>query len=339
MVTKANGKYSRVDDEKAVEDSPRWVASSQSPRSDSMYAPRPESKQSKPTKPVDDTGSGSICDELKNLWRVAWPTAVSTLLRSGTQQVTVMLVGHIGAAELGAVALGTMWVNISGLSIVFGGMGALDTLCSQAYGARNFKLVGLWAQRGLLIIACLCVPIFFLWFFGTHPILMLLGIDEATAAKSQEFTRIQTLWMLPIFLNRVIQTYWRAQRVVKPYKNATIAAFCLHLPVAWTLTDKFGFTGAAWALPINQWLLFGICLSIDKWQKISAKCWPAWSRQSFVGWGPLLRLGGAGTLTTMVSCHDYTQLRLLTTSHLSVIFSVPYEKRHCMRAGLLGFPG
>ena len=41
-------------------------------------------------------------------------------------------VGHIGAAELGAVALGTMWVNISGLSIVFGGMGALDTLCSQA---------------------------------------------------------------------------------------------------------------------------------------------------------------------------------------------------------------
>ena len=85
-----------------------------------------------------------------------------------------------------------MWVNISGLSIVFGGMSALDTLCSQAYGARNFKLVGLWAQRCIVIIlmlrcdmhwqistycmTCLCqynaetglcncsVPIFFLWY-------------------------------------------------------------------------------------------------------------------------------------------------------------------------------
>jgi MATE family multidrug resistance protein len=301
--TSGKGKYSKVDNEKDVEDSPRWVAAAQSPRSDSMYAPKAEEQtkqQQREQKEKAEMGSGSVCDELKNLWRVAWPTAISTMLRSGTQQVTVMLVGHIGAAELGAVALGTMWVNISGLSIVFGGMGALDTLCSQAYGARNYKLVGLWAQRGLLIIACLCVPIFFLWFFGTMPILLLLGIEESTAEKSQEFTRIQTLWMLPIFLNRVIQTYWRAQRVVKPYKNATICAFILHVPVAWVLTENFGFTGAAWALPINQWLLFGICLTIDKCQGISEKCWPAWSRQSFVGWGPLLRLGGAGTLTTMV---------------------------------------
>ena len=331
---KANGNYSRVENEKAVEDSPRWLAAAQSPRSDSMYAPRPDSKQPMPKQPVDDQGSGSICDELKNLWRVAWPTAVSTLLRSGTQQVTVILAGHIGAAELGAMALGTMWVNISGLSIVFGGMGALDTLCSQAYGARNFKLVGLWAQRGLLIIACLCVPIFFLWFFGTHPVLMLLGIDERTALMSQEFTRIQTLWMLPVFLNRVIQTYWRAQRVVKPYKNATIAAFCFHLPVAWVLTEKFGFVGAAWSLPINQWLLFGICIVIDKWSKISEQCWPAWSRQSFVGWGPLLRLGAAGTLTTMVCCCHHAQLTFRCTLSLCLSASAPCLTMQCVRIGL-----
>ena len=37
----------------------------------------------------------------------------------------------------------------------------------------------------------LCVPIFFLWFFGTKPILGWLGIDPAIAEMSQNFTRIQ----------------------------------------------------------------------------------------------------------------------------------------------------
>jgi MATE family multidrug resistance protein len=62
---------------------------------------------------------------------------------------------------------------------------------------------------------------------------------------------------------------------------------------------QFGFLGAAWSLPINQWLLFCTCIAIDKCQGISAKCWPRWSVAALRGWGPLLRMGSAGTLTTM----------------------------------------
>ena len=294
-------KYSQVDDGSAEEgeslpqDSPRWIASAQSPRTDSMFEPKAESRK-KQRQQMD----GSTRTELGFLWRVAWPTAVATLLRAGTQQVTVMFVGHlVGAQALGAVALGTMWVNISGLSIVFGGMSALDTLCSQAYGAKNYKLVGLWAQRGLVIIWCLCIPIFFLWFFGASPILHLIGIGEEQAALAQDFTRIQCLWMLPVFMNRTIQTYWRAQRIVKPYKNATVLGFLMHAPVCYWMTKHWGFLGAAWSLPINQWLLFFTAMAIDRYQHVSATCWPAWSFAACRGWGPLLRMGSAGTLTTM----------------------------------------
>jgi multidrug resistance protein, MATE family len=167
------------------------------------------------------------------------------------------------------------------------------------YGARNYKLVGLWAQRGLLLIACLCVPIFCLWFWGTSAILSVLGIERATSALAQDFTRIQTLWMLPVFLNRVVQTYWRAQRIVKPYKNATVAAFVLHVPTCVALSHWYGFYGAAWSLPLNQWLLFGMCVALDRWQRISARCWPPWTAAALRGWAPLLQMGAAGTLTTM----------------------------------------
>lgn len=127
----------------------------------------------------------------------------------------------------------------------------------------------------------------------------LAGIDEKTAEMSQQFTRIQTLWMLPVFLNRTVQTFWRAQRIVKPYSNMSTIAFIFHVPIVWQLTEHYGFIGAAWALPINQWFLFSLCMALDYSRGISEKCWPAWSMQSLRGWMPLLRMGGAGTLTTM----------------------------------------
>ena len=50
-------------------------------------------------------------------------------------------------------------------------------------------------------------------------VLTLLGIEPEIAAMSQDYTRVQCMWMLPVFINRVIQSYWRAQRIVKPYTN------------------------------------------------------------------------------------------------------------------------
>ena len=79
-----------------------------------------------------------VMKEIGLMWRLTWPTFVSTILRSGTQQTTMILVGHLGSRELGAVALGTLWVSMTGMSLVFGGMSGLDTLASQAYGARNY---------------------------------------------------------------------------------------------------------------------------------------------------------------------------------------------------------
>eukprot|EP01051_Picozoa_sp_SAG22_P011755 SAG22_NODE_1160_length_5317_cov_44.271560_3_plen_217_part_00 len=214
MPTKKGKQYQRVSEGEGAEESPRSVAASYTPRSASAKASSPPPAQSDGPPPAAHGGeslrayqgggtSASVLTELGFLWRVAWPTAITTLLRAGTQQVTVMFVGHtVGAAGLGAVALGVMWVNISGLSIVFGGMSALDTLCSQAYGARNFRLVGLWAQRCCVCILCLCVPIFFLWFFGTKPVLHLMGIEPEIAEMAQNFTRIQVCFFGPAGLSR-----------------------------------------------------------------------------------------------------------------------------------------
>ena len=83
---------------------------------------------------------GTVWEEAKKLLPLAWQVVLATVLQSMTQQVTVLFVGHIGVMELGASALATMWVNITGLSIVYGGASALDSLAAQAYGAKSYQV-------------------------------------------------------------------------------------------------------------------------------------------------------------------------------------------------------
>eukprot|EP00128_Syssomonas_multiformis_P014961 Colp12_sorted_trinity150504_noHs@14191 len=94
------------------------------------------------------------------LFQLTWPVVLTFVLEMSPGIVSVAFVGHLpGQLYLDASALATMFSNVTGLSIGFGLTTALDTLASQANGAKNYKLIGVYVQRGLLIIALACVPI------------------------------------------------------------------------------------------------------------------------------------------------------------------------------------
>ena len=188
-------------------------------------------------KQPDAGGAGG--SEVRALLALAWPIMGAQILRSLTQQTTVIVVGHLGARELGACALATMFINITGLSIITGGMSALDTVAAQAFGAKSYALVGQWTQRCVLITTLFCLPIAALWTWGLGPVLTAIGIDEPTAALSVRFTRISLLWMWPTFINRAVETWLRSQGIVKPVVRTLPLVvqefFCTHPPNAGSL--------------------------------------------------------------------------------------------------------
>ena len=141
--------------------------------------------------PVND-----VCQEVRAVWELAWPMAISFSFQMATQQLNAVFVGHLGPRELGAATLGIMLTNITGFSIVWGGMTALDTLGSQSYGAGNYHRVGVLAQRCLAMSTVACVPVAIVWWYATMPLLELIGIDAPIAEKAAEFTRwyILALW-------------------------------------------------------------------------------------------------------------------------------------------------
>ena len=273
-------------------------------------------------------GGSGIVPELRLLWSLAWPSGLSMVLRMGTMQTTMIVVGHMGTEELAAVALGNMWVAMVGMTLVYGGFSGLDTLASQAYGAKNYAMVGLWTQRAVVIVCITCVFLVPLWWFATTPCLILAGIPPENAVRAGEFAKVQICWMFPAFMNRCVQSFWRAQRIVKPYDpappatrtfpiirrmsmcggrytNCSYISFLLHIPTTWYFCQWWGFEGAAWSLPVNQWLLFLSLLAYDRWKGLSVRCWGGWSRECLRDLSPLLKLAAGGTLVMLGDAWGY----------------------------------
>ena len=53
--------------------------------------------------------------------------------------------------------------TVVGFSLAYGLCSALDTLISQAYGAKAYHLTGLYAQRAAVILTISSIPVAILW--------------------------------------------------------------------------------------------------------------------------------------------------------------------------------
>jgi Na+-driven multidrug efflux pump len=197
--------------------------------------------------------------------RLAVPIASSILMQQIGQQVAVMFVGQLGPAQLvsafavpsavpishptvafslraltgpdlpqfrqGASVLANMWANVSGLSICSGGMTGMDSLAAQAFGASEYELVGVLLQRCLFIVTCLCLPVFFLWFFVTEPFLVILGADAETVELAVFYCKVYYFYLWPTLVQRALTSFLQCQGIVRPATAVVAVGTACGVPV------------------------------------------------------------------------------------------------------------
>ena len=71
--------------------------------------------------------------EVYTIVRLSTPVSTGFLLNKLVSFVSVILVGHLGPAELAAAALGSSLINVIGNSVLAGLAGAMSTLCGQVH--------------------------------------------------------------------------------------------------------------------------------------------------------------------------------------------------------------
>ncbi|CAK9156922.1 unnamed protein product [Ilex paraguariensis] len=213
---------------------------------------------------------GVLGQEMKRLIYIAGPMLAMTLSEYVLQIISLMMVGHLGELYLSSTAITISLCGVTGLSLLAGMAGALETLCGQAYGAQQYQKIGTQTYTAIFSLIIVCIPLSILWMYMGR-ILILIGQDPLISHEAGKFT----MWLIPaLFAYATIQPlirYFQMQSMVTPMLISSCATLCLHIPLCWVLVFKSGLgnVGAALAIDISMWLNVII---LGSYMKYSSTC-------------------------------------------------------------------
>ncbi|KAJ7971999.1 Protein DETOXIFICATION [Quillaja saponaria] len=253
-----------------------------------------------------------IWRENKKMWVVAGPAIFTRFSTFGINVISQAFIGHIGSTELAAYALVTTVLIRFANGILLGMASALETLCGQAFGAKQYPVLGIYLQRSWIVLfltSMFLLPIFIF----TTPILEVLGQEESIAKVAGKIS----IWSIGIVFAFIAsftcQMFLQAQS--KNMIIAYLAAFSIgiHILLSWLLTVKFkfGITGAMTSTILAYWipnlgqLLFVTCGGCPE-------TWKGFSFLAFKDLWPVVKLSLSSGAMLCLELWYNTVLILLT---------------------------
>ncbi|XP_062206529.1 protein DETOXIFICATION 12-like isoform X2 [Phragmites australis] len=138
---------------------------------------------------------------------------------------------------------------------------ALETLCGQAYGAKQYHKLGVYTYRAVVTLLVVCIPLSLLWVF-MDKILVLIGQDPLISQGAGRYM----VWLIPgLFANAVIQPitkFLQTQSLTFALLLSSVATLAIHIPLCYVMVFKtgLGYTGAALSISISYWL--NVCMLV-----------------------------------------------------------------------------
>ncbi|KAL5079525.1 hypothetical protein RYX36_007946 [Vicia faba] len=216
----------------------------------------------------------------KQLW-LSGPLVSVTLLNFGINLISVMFVGHLGELALSGASMATSFASVTGFSLLVGMASALDTLCGQSYGAKQYRMLGVHMQRAMLILMIVAIPLAVIW-ANTRSILILLGQDTEISAEAGNYAKLMVPCLFAYGLLQCLNRFLQAQNIVFPMMFSSAVTTLLHLPVCWFMVYKSGLgsRGAAIANSISYWINVTILSLYVKFSPSCKNTWHGFSRDA-----------------------------------------------------------
>ncbi|CAN1794794.1 Protein DETOXIFICATION 16 [Linum perenne] len=232
-----------------------------------------------------------IVDEVKKQLWLAGPLVSVNFLTYMLQVISVMFVGHLGELPLAGASMATSFASVTSITLLKGMGSALETLCGQSYGAKQYSTIGIHLQRSLIVLLLAGIPLSVASFYAGE-ILLFLGQDPEISISAGSYAK----FVIPsIFGYAILEShvkFLQSQNNVLPVAATTGFATLLHVVVCWALVFKSGLgnRGAAMANGVAYWIN-GVSLFI--YVRVSRSCkssWTGWSMEAFQGIPGFVRL-------------------------------------------------
>ncbi|KAG6666669.1 hypothetical protein CIPAW_01G048200 [Carya illinoinensis] len=121
--------------------------------------------------------------ESKKLWYILGPINFSSLTSHSMLVISYAFAGHLGNLQLAAISITNNVIIGFDVGLLLGMASALETLCGQAFGAKNYYMLGVYMQRSWIVLFMCCVLLLPLHLFAS-PFLKLLGQPSDSQLKT-----------------------------------------------------------------------------------------------------------------------------------------------------------
>ncbi|KAL9663727.1 hypothetical protein QQ045_019118 [Rhodiola kirilowii] len=266
-----------------------------------------------PDQPTEMAGN-TLLSELRRLRGIAIPLMAMNLTWFAKLAITTAFLGRLGELQLAGGTLGFTFANVTGFSVLNGLCGAMEPICGQAFGAKNFKLLHKTLLMTTFLLLLTTLPIAFLW-MNVDRILIHFGQqqDISDVARSYLFYLLPDL-IITAFLCP-LKSYLSSQTVTLPIMFSSAFALALHIPVNILLSKARGLKGiamAVWVSDLVVTILLALYVLVTENRKGSTWKDGGWWDQKLRDWINLLKLVGPCCLTTCLEWWCYEILVLLT---------------------------
>ncbi|GMJ10844.1 hypothetical protein like AT5G52450 [Hibiscus trionum] len=221
-------------------------------------------------------------DEVKKQAWLAGPLMGVNLFQYGLHMISLMVVGHLGDLPLSAASIATSFAYVTGFSLLVGMSSALETLCGQSYGAKQYSALGIHMQTAMLILLILSIPLAVIW-INTGPILRLLGQDHHISLAAGQYACFMVPGLSAYGLLQCLVKFLQTQNIVFPMMICTGITTLFHILICWLMVFKsgLGFRGAALATSLSYWTNVLLLALYVKFSPSCAKTWAGFSREAF----------------------------------------------------------
>jgi multidrug resistance protein, MATE family len=206
--------------------------------------------------------------------RVAVPVVLAELGWMFMGVVDTIMVGPLGPAAIAAAGVGTslhMAFAIFGMGLLLG----LDTLVSQAYGARQTTECHRWLIHGVVLALLLATPVMLVCLALYFAIPQLGFHGEVLPLLESYFVVI--IWSTPfLLLYAAFRRYLQGIHLVTPITFALVSANLVNAGGNWALIyghlgfPALGVAGAAWATFVSRAYMAAVLLAAivahDRWR-------------------------------------------------------------------------
>ncbi|XP_050247603.1 protein DETOXIFICATION 19-like isoform X2 [Quercus robur] len=223
--------------------------------------------------------------------------------------ISVMFAGHLGELELAGATLANSWAVVTGLAVMIGLSGSLETLCGQGFGAKVYRLLGIYLQASCIISFLFSIIIAIIWFY-TEPILILLHQETEIAKTAAHYIRFLIPGLFAYGFVQNILRFIQTQSILWPLVIFTGLPLVIHSGIAYALVHwtSLSFVGAPLAASVSLWLSVLMLAMYVTCTKKFEHTWGGFSLESFQYILPSLKLA---LLSAAMVCLEYWAFEIL----------------------------